>query len=58
MVEEQREETLAEEVEAWVEQTSQVPLFLIGPLSTPSSFFGVFFGCPSFLVDCWETMVD
>ena len=58
MVEEQREETLAEEVEAWVEQTSQVPLFLIGPLSNPSSFFGVFFRCPSLLVDYWETMVD
>ena len=58
MAEEQGEETSAEEVEAWVEQTSQDPFFLVGPLSTPSSFSGVFFGCLSLLVGCWEMMVD
>ena len=58
MAEEQREETSVEEVEAWVEQTSQDPLFLVGPLLTPSDFSGVFFGCRSLLVGCWETMVD
>ena len=51
MAEEQGEETSAEEVEAWIEQTSQVPLFLVGSLLTPSSFSKVFFGCPSLLVD-------
>ena len=58
MVEEQGEGTSVEEVEAWIEQTSQVPLFLVGPLSTPSGFFGVFFECPSLLVGSWETMFD
>ena len=58
MAEEQEEETSAEEVEAWVEQTSQDPLFLVGPLLTPLGFFRVFFGCPSLLVGCWEMMVD
>ena len=58
MAEEKGEETSAEEVEAWVEQTSQDPLFLVGPLSTPSSFSGVFLRCLSLLVGCWETVVD
>ena len=52
MAEEQGEETSVEEVESWVEQTSQDPLFFVGPLSTPSSFSGVFFGCLSLLVGC------
>ena len=58
MAEEQGEETSAEEVKACVEQTSQDPLFLVGPLSTPSGFYGVIFGCPSLLVGYWETMAD
>ena len=58
MAKEQGEEILAEDVEAWVEQTSQDPFFLVGPLSTPLGFSGVFFECPSFLVSCWEMMVD
>ena len=52
MAKEQGEEASAEKVEAWVEQTSQDSLFLVGPLSTPSGFSGVFFECPSLLVGC------
>ena len=40
MAEERGEETSAEKVEAWIEQTSQVLLFLVGHLSTPLDFFG------------------
>ena len=50
--------TSAEEVGAWVEQTSQAPHFLVGSLLTPTSSFGVFFECPSLLVGSWETVVD
>ena len=50
MAEEHEEETSAKEVEAWVEQTSQVPLFLVGSLSTPSGFSRAFFEYPSLLV--------
>ena len=50
LVEEHEEETSAEEVETWVEQISQAPFFLVGSLSTPLGFFGVFFECPSLLV--------
>ena len=50
MVGEHEEETLAEEVEAWAGQTSQILLFLAGSLTTPTGFFGVFFGYPSRLV--------
>ena len=38
---------MAEEVEAWIGQTSQILLFLAGSLTTPTGFFGVFFGYPS-----------
>ena len=58
MVEEHEEGTSAKEVEAWVEQTSQAPLFLAGSLSTPASFFRVFFECQSLLVGSWGTKVD
>ena len=57
MAEEQEEETLAKEVEAWVDQTSQAPLFLAGSLSTPAGFFGVFFGYLSRLVGSWGMKV-
>ena len=40
MAEKHEEETSAEEVEAWVGQTSQALLFLVGSLSTPAGFFG------------------
>ena len=50
MAKEQGEETSTEEMEAWVEQTSQDSLFLVGPLSTPLGFSGVFFECSSLLV--------
>ena len=56
MAEEHEEGTSAEEVEAWVEQTSQAPL--AGSLSTPAGFSGVFFECPSLLVGSWEMKVD
>ena len=58
MVEEHEEGTSVKEVEAWVEQTSQAPLFLAGSLSTPASFFRVFFECQSLLVGYWGTKVD
>ena len=51
------EETLAEEVEAWVGQTSQILLFLAGSLTTPIGFFGVFFRYPSRRVGSWGTRV-
>ena len=57
MAGERKEETLAEEVEAWVEQTSQILLFLAGSLTTSASFFGVSFGYPSRLVSSWGTRV-
>ena len=57
MAGEREEETLAEEVEAWVGQTSQILLFLAGSLTTPTGFFGVFFGYPSRLVGSWGTRV-
>ena len=57
MAEEHEEGTSAEEVEAWVEQISHAPLFLAGSLSTPASFFEVFFECLSLLVGSWETKV-
>ena len=50
LVEEHEEGTSAEEVEAWVEQISQAPFFLVDSLSTPSGFFGAFFECPFLLV--------
>ena len=58
LAEEHEEETLVEEVEAWVEQTSQAPLFLANSLSTPAGFSGVFFECPFLLVGFWRTKVD
>ena len=58
MAEEHEKETSVEEVEAWVDQTSQAPLFLAGSLSTPVGFFGVFFECPCLLVGSWETVID
>ena len=58
MVEEHEEGTLAGEVEAWVEQTSQAPLFLASSLLTPAGFSGVFIECPSLLVGSWGTKVD
>ena len=57
MAGEREEETLAEEVEAWVKQTSQILLFLAGSLTTPAGFFGVSFGYPSRLVGSWGTRV-
>ena len=57
MAGEHEEETLAEEVEAWVGQTSQILLFLAGSLTTLAGFFGVFFGYPSCLVGFWGTRV-
>ena len=57
MAGERKEETLAEEVEAWVGQTSQALLFLAGSLSTPAGFFGVSFRYPSCLVGSWGTRV-
>ena len=57
MVGEREKETLVEEVEAWVGQTSQVLLFLVGFLTTPAGFFGVFFGYLSRLVASWGTRV-
>ena len=50
MAEEHEEEISAEEVEAWVEQTSQVPLCLVGSLSIPLGFSGVSFEYPSLMV--------
>ena len=50
MAKEHEEETSAGEVEAWVEQTSQVPLCLVGSLSIPSGFSGVSFEYPSLMV--------
>ena len=58
MAGEREEETLAEEVEAWVGQTSQVLLFLTGSLTTPAGFIGVFFGYPSHLIGSWGTRVS
>ena len=58
MAEEHEEGTSAEEVKAWVEQTSQAPLFLAGSLSTPVGFSGVFFECTSLLVGSYEMMID
>ena len=58
MAEERKEETLVEEVEAWVEKISQLLLFLAGSLTTPVGFFGAFFGYPSHLVGPWGTRVD
>ena len=58
MVEEHEEGTSANEVEAWVEQTSQAPIFLAGSLSTPAGFSRVFFECPYLLVGSWGTKVD
>ena len=57
MAREREEETLAEEAEVWVGQTSQALLFLAGSLSTPAGFLGVFFGYPSRLVGSWDTKV-
>ena len=57
MTRERKEETLAEEVEAWARQTSQILLFLASSLTTPAGFFGVFFGYPSRLVGFWGTRV-
>ena len=54
MAEEHEEGTSAEEVEAWVEQISQAPLFLAGSLSTLVGFSEVFFECPSLLGGSWE----
>ena len=51
MIEERGEETSVGEVEVWVEQTSQVPLCLVGSQSIPSGFFGVSSEYPSLLVD-------
>ena len=50
MARKRKEETLAKEVEAWAGQTSQILLFLAGSLTTPTGFFGVFFGYLSRLV--------
>ena len=58
LIEEHKEGTSTEEVEAWVEQISQAPLFLADSLSTPSGFSGVFFECPFLLVGFWRTKVD
>ena len=58
MAEEHKEGTSTEEVKAWVEQTSQAPIFLAGSLSTPAGFYGVFFECPSLLVGSWGMKVD
>ena len=49
MVEERKEETWVEEVEAWAEKVSQLLIFLAGSLIAPVSFFGVSFGYPSLL---------
>ena len=57
LAEELEEETLVEEVEAWVEQTSQVLLFLAGSLTVPTGFFGVSFGYPSRLAGSWGMKV-
>ena len=53
MVREREEETLAKEVEAWVEQTSQILLSLAGSLIIPASFFGY----PFRLVGSWGMKV-
>ena len=58
LVEEHEEETLVEEVEAWVEQTSQTLLFLAGSLIVPTGFFGVSFGYPSRLTGFWGVKVS
>ena len=57
LAEEHEEETLVEEVEAWVEQTSQTLVFLAGFLIVPRSFFGVSFGYPSRLTGSWGAKV-
>ena len=57
MVEEREEETLVEEVEAWVEQTSQIHLFLAGSVIVPAGFFGVSFRYPSLLACPLEVKV-
>ena len=58
MVEEREEETLVEEVEAWVEQTSQIHLFLAGSVIVPAGFFGVSFRYPSCLAGSWGMKVS
>ena len=50
--------TSAEEIGAWVEQTSQAPPFLVGSLLTLIGSSGAFFECLSLLVGSWETVVD
>ena len=57
MVEEYKEETWVEEVEAWAEKISQFLLFLVGSLIAPISFFGVSFGYPSLLARSWVVKV-
>ena len=57
-MEEHKGGTSAEEVGAWVEQTSQAPPFLVGSLLTPTGSSRAFFECPSLLVGFWETVVD
>ena len=57
LAEEHEKETLVEEVEAWVEQTSQTLLFLAGSLIVPTGFFGVSFGYPSRLIGSWGAKV-
>ena len=57
LAEEHEEETLVEEVEAWVEQTSKTLLFLAGSLIVPIGFFGVSFGYPSRLTGSWGVKV-
>ena len=57
MAEEREEETLVEEVEAWVEKISQLLLFLVGSLTVPTGFFGVSFGYPSLLAHSWGVKV-
>ena len=57
-MEEHKRGTSAEEVGAWVEQTSQAPPFLVGSLLTPTGSSRAFFECPSLLVGFWETVVD
>ena len=49
MVGEREEKTWVEEVEAWVEEVSQLLPFLAGSLIAPVGFFGVSFGYPYLL---------
>ena len=57
MVEERKEKTWVEEVEAWAEKVSQLLPFLVGSLTAPVGFFEVSFGYPYLLARSWVVKV-